>query len=114
MQRAYRARLAGKGKLVRVVDAATFTVMQERLAVPPVAGFDPATQFVYDRAYVLRDNLRNALSKLVLRKEETERLRVRNAQLEADLKLEEQSHTVALKENISLKQKLERTAPKRR
>jgi type II secretory pathway component PulJ len=51
---------------------------------------------------------------LALREEETERLRTRNAQLEADLKREEQRHTVALKENIALKQRLERTASKRR
>ena len=101
---------------MRVVDATTFRTLQEGLAVPPVAGFDPATQFVYGRAYVeeLRDNLRNALSNLALREEETERLRVRNARLEADLKREEQRHTGTLKENIVLKQRLERTAPKRR
>ena len=89
---------------------------QDRCFLPPVADFDPKTQFVYDRAYVeeLRANLRNALSNLELREEETERLRARNAQLEADLKREEQRHTVALKENIVLKQRLERTASKRR
>ena len=58
--------------------------------------------------------MRNALSKLALREEETERLRTYNARLEADLKREQQHHTIALKENIVLKQQLAQTAPKRR
>ena len=93
----YRARLAEKGKLVRVVDATAFKTLQAGQAVPTVPGFDPKTQFVYDRACVekLWDNFRNALSKLVLlREEEAERLRTRNAQLEADLKRAQQHHTI--------------------
>ena len=101
---------------MRVIDATAFETLQAGLAVPVAPGFDPATQFVYDRAQVeeLRNSFGNALSKLALREEETERLRTRNAQLEADLKREEQRHTVALKDNIALKQRLERTASKRR
>ena len=56
----------------------------------------------------MRDQLRSALSKLELREEDVARLRERNAYLEAELKNQERHQTNALKDNIALKQRLER------
>jgi len=104
VQRAYRARLKAAGKAVRVVDA----------TAPPGAGpipdFDPSKDGVFEREMVasMRDQLRSALSKLELREEDVARLRERNAYLEAELKNQERHQTNALKDNIALKQRLER------
>lgn len=107
VQRAYRARLAAAGKVVRVIDAAGTTALTN----PPgatVPGFDPETQGIYDRAMVedLRDRLGNALSKLQLQEEEMARLSQRNAYLKRELKLQEQQITIGLKEIVTLKQQL--------
>lgn len=62
----------------------------------------------------MRNELHNALSKLELREEEVARLRVRNAHLESELKLQERHLTNALKDNIVLKQKLALKLARRR
>ena len=104
VQRAYRARLAAAGKVVRLIDAAALT-NPPATAVP---GFDPETQGIYDRAMIedLRERLGNALSKLQLQEEEMARLSQRNAYLERELKLQEQQITLSLKEIVTLKQQL--------
>jgi hypothetical protein len=108
VQRAYRARLAAAGKVVRIVD--TLTVDPAAPRVTPAAGqdFDPATQMICDRATFadLRDKLHNALLKLELREEDVQRLEERNAYLESELKLQEQHHTNRLKELTTLRQQL--------
>jgi hypothetical protein len=106
VQRAYRARLAAAGKVVRLIDAAALT------SPPPavVPEFDPATHGIYERAMIedLRERLGHALSKLQLREEEVARLSQRNAYLEGELQVQEQHITRSLKEIITLKQKLEK------
>jgi len=64
VQRAYRARLAAAGKVVRIVDANAV----------PVPGFDPAKDGVFERDMIasLREQLRIALSKMELREEEVQ------------------------------------------
>jgi len=76
----------------------------------PIPDFDPAKDGVFERAMIarMRGQLRSALSKLELREEDVARLRERNAYLEAELKNQERHHTNALKDNIALKQRLER------
>jgi hypothetical protein len=61
----------------------------------------------------MRERLGNALLELELRRQDVTRLEARNAQLEAALRLEEQHHTIALKDNIVLKKQLAER-PKRR
>jgi hypothetical protein len=104
VQRAYRARLKAAGKAVRIVDA-TATA-----GAVPIPDFDPAKDGVFERAMIarMREQLRSALSKLELREEDVARLRERNAYLEAELRNQERHHTNALKDNIALKQRLER------
>ena len=98
VQRAYRARLAAAGKVVRIVDAATLG-----LASIPDAEFE-----------AIRKRLHNALLKLELREQDVARLEQRNAYLEGELKLQGQHHTNALKEIVTLKQQLVQQAEKRR
>ena len=107
VQRAYRARLKAAGKVVRVVDAGA--------GQAPIPDFDPAKDGVFEREMVasMRDRLSSALSKLALREEEVARLRERNAHLEAELKTQGQHLTIALKDNVVLKQRLERTPARR-
>ena len=106
VQRAYRARLAAAGKVVRIVDANAV----------PVAGFDPAKDGIFEREMIasLRKQLRIALSKMELREEEVTRLRDRNAHLESELKLQERHLTNALKDKIALEQKLAQKPARRR
>ena len=89
IQRAYRARLAAAGKVVRVVDAAS---VRPASASPPMAAtpeFDPARNGIYERKMIekTRDDLRNALLKLERRQADVARLEQRNAYLEGELKL---------------------------
>ena len=97
IQRAYRARL-------------------KAAANPP--GFDPDKQMICDRDVFTetRDRLHNVMLKLELREQDVGRLQERNAYLEAELKLQAQHHTNALKDNIMLKQLLaqKEQKPKRR
>ena len=97
VQRAYRARLAAAGKVVRIVDAT-----KPALAGIPDAGFE-----------AMRERLHNALLKLKLREQDVARLEQRNAYLEGELKLQGQHHTNALKEIVTLKQQLVQQAKKR-
>jgi hypothetical protein len=108
IQRAYRARLAAAGKVVKIVDAATVSPAPVNPALAVIPDFDPARDGIYERAMVetMRDDLHNALSKLELRNQDVERLEARNAYLEGELKLQAQHHTNALKANIVLKQQL--------
>ena len=102
VQRAYRARLAAAGKVVRIVDA--------RLATQSIPDFDPAKDGVFERQMVesMRDQLRTALVRLELREEEVRDLRDRNAHLELKLKRQGRQLTNALKDNIVLKQQAKR------
>jgi len=106
VQRAYRARLAAAGKVVRIVDANAV----------PVPGFDPAKDGVFEREMIasLREQLRIALSKMEVREEEVARLRDRNAHLESELKLQERHLTNALKDKVVLEQKLAQKPARRR
>jgi hypothetical protein len=54
----------------------------------------------------MRDKLHSALLKLELREQDVARLEQRNANLEAELKLQGQQHTNALKEVVMLKREL--------
>jgi hypothetical protein len=81
----YRARLAAAGKVVRAVDASL---------VEPGGYRDTL------------EKLHNAMMKLEMRDETIKRLETRNAYLEGELKLQEQHLTVALKDNVVLKQQL--------
>jgi hypothetical protein len=69
VQRAYRARLAAAGKVVRIVDAAAVDPASARVSLASASDFDPATQMICDRAAFadMRDRLHNALLKLELR-----------------------------------------------
>jgi hypothetical protein len=98
VQRAYRARLAAAGKVVRIVDAT-----KPALAAIPNVGFE-----------AIRERLHDALLKLELREQDVARLEQRNAYLEGELKLQGQHHTNTLKEIVTLKQQLVQQAEKRR
>jgi hypothetical protein len=81
-----------------------------------VPEFDPAKDGIFEREMIesMSDKLRNALLQLELREQDVARLQKRNADLQAELKLQEQHHTIALKDNIVLKQQLaKRRAPDR-
>ena len=108
VQRAYRARLAAAGKVVRIVD--TRATVDARLAAQSIPDFDPAKDGVFERQMVesMRDQLRTALVRLELREEEVRDLRERNAHLELELQLQAQHLTNALKDNILLKQQAKR------
>ena len=116
IQRAYRARLAAAGKVVRVVDAASARPASASPPMTAVPDFDPAKDSIYEREMIekIRDDLRNALLKLELREEDVARLEQRNAYLEGELKLQERHHTNALKEVITLKQQLAKKRPAKR
>jgi hypothetical protein len=114
VQRAYRARLAAAGKVVRIVDATG--LVPSGPALTSIPDFDPERDGVYERAMFekMRDNLHNALLKLELREQDVARLEQRNAYLEGELKLQTQLHTNSLKELITLKQQLAATPARRR
>jgi K+ transporter len=116
VQRAYRARLAAAGRVVRIVDAGAVSPAPAGVAQLLIPDFDPAKDGIFERQMVAStpDQLQNALSKLELREEEVTRLRDRNAYLESELKLQERHLTNALKDNIVLKQKLALKAARRR
>jgi hypothetical protein len=89
VQRAYRARLAAAGKVVRIVDAAK-----------PALVSIPDAEFEVER-----------------RQQDVARLEQRNAYLEGELILQHQHHTNALKANVVLKKQLAEMTqklPKRR
>ena len=108
VQRAYRARLATAGKVVRIVD--TRGIVDARLAAQSIPDFDPAKDGIFERQMVesMRDQLRTALVRLELREEEVRDLRDRNAHLELELQRQGRQLTNALKDNIVLKQQAKR------
>jgi hypothetical protein len=99
VQRAYRARLAAAGKVVKIVDAAAVNPATANLVLAAMPEFDPARDGVYDRAEIegIHERFHNALLKLELREEDVARLEARNAYLKGELRLEHQHHTNALK-----------------
>jgi hypothetical protein len=108
VQRAYRARLAAAGKVVRIVD--TRAVVDVRPAAHSIPNFDPAKDGIFERQMIerMRDQLRTALVRLELREEEVRDLRHRNAHLELELQRQGRELTNALKDNIVLKQQARR------
>ena len=111
IQRAYRARLAAAGKVVRLVDAASASP-----ALASIPDFDPATQLVCDRRAFegTRERLHNGLLEMERRRDDVARLETRNAYLEGELKLQERHLTNSLKEVVTLKQQLAEKKPAKR
>jgi hypothetical protein len=106
VQRAYRARLAAAGKVVRVVDAAR---LDPANPVPSaIPDYDPATDGIYDRGMVAkwRDDLHNALVRIELLEEDRARWQADCARAEAELRLERQHHTNTIKDKILLQQEI--------
>jgi hypothetical protein len=101
VQRAYRGRLKAAGRLVMRTDPAV-------VGAPGIPDFDSATQMVCDREMFegMGDRLHAALLKLERREQDVARLEARNAYLEGELRLLNQHHTNALKDNIVLKREL--------
>jgi chromosome segregation ATPase len=93
IQRAYRARLAAAGKVLKLVDAD---------AIDDLAMLDR-----------MRERLHDALSKLELHEQDNARLTARIHHLENEMKRLEQHHTNALKEIVVLKQQAAASVPKR-
>jgi hypothetical protein len=91
IQRAYRARLAEAGRVVRLVDAY------------PAGAFDREARQAFED---IREKPNNALSELERREQDVGRLEARNAYLESELKRVEQHNTNVLKEVITLRQEL--------
>jgi hypothetical protein len=91
-------------------------------AAPVTPDFNPATDMMTDRAGFedMRERLRHALSKIALLEEDRDRWQADCARAEAELRLERQHHTNAIKDKIvlereidALKQKPRRPAGKR-
>ncbi len=110
MQRAYRARLAAAGKVVRLIDANYPTMTAAGSAPGAVPDFDPETHFVCERAVFtrMRGDIHDLFVKNELLQEDRQRLDKRNSYLEAELKRLESTHTATLKEVIVLKMQLEK------
>ncbi len=104
VQRAYRARLAAAGKVVRVVDAAAMT------GPPPSAipDYDPATDGIFDRSMItkMRDDLHNALARIENLQQDRDRWRADCARAETELRVERQLHTNTIKDKILLQQEI--------
>jgi hypothetical protein len=80
--------------------------LQPRASIPD---YDPTKDGVYERATVdgLRDRLHASMLELERRQQDVAQLEKRCAQLEGELKLEEQRHANTIKEVITIRQKLE-------
>lgn len=93
VQRAYRARLAAAGKVVRIVDANAV----------PAPGFDPAKDGIYERAMVegWRAQLHRVLSERDFLRDELALARERIDGLEAERVRLEREITAALKARLS-------------
>jgi hypothetical protein len=111
VQRAYCARLAAAGKVVRLVDVASASPVLASLA-----GFDPAKQLICDRKTFkdMRDKLYSGLMKLEVRQQEVAPLETRNAYLENELKLQERHDTNPLKVVVTLTQQWAKKKPAKR
>jgi hypothetical protein len=105
----YRARLAAAGHVVRLVDISAAHQTS-------VADYDAAKDGIDERAMVdgVRDPLHKVLVQLELREQDVARLKARNAHLEAELRLQVQHLTKAVKDNFMLKQMLAQKTTKRR
>ena len=99
VQRAYRARLAAAGKVVRIVDAAPASPIPA--AFPE---FDPERDGIYERAWVqsLVRKLEDAEIRLQLKEKDRARWQKDCALAEAALKQEERRNTNTLKDKIVL------------
>jgi len=99
IQRAYRARLAAAGKVVRIVHAAPASPLPA--AFPE---FDPERHGIYERAWVqsLAKRLQDAEIRLQLKEEDRARWQKDCALAEAALKQEERRHTNTVKDKIVL------------
>jgi hypothetical protein len=109
VQRAYRARLAAAGKVVRVVDAGSappFSSPSPALASIPA--YDPAIDGIYERAMFekMRDDLHNALSHIEVLETDRNRWQTDSARAEAELRIERQHHTNTIKDKIVLQQEI--------
>jgi hypothetical protein len=103
VQRAYRARLAAAGKVVRVVDAAASTP-----TVPISPDYDPAIDGIYERTMFekMRDDLHNALLRIETLAEDRNRWQTDCARAEAELRVERQHHTNTIKDKIMLQKEI--------
>ncbi len=106
VQRAYRARLAAAGKVVRIVDA---TALERANPAPAtIPDNDPATDGIYDRALFakMRDDLHNALVRIKNLERDRNRCQTDCTRAEAELRLERQHHTNTIKDKIVLRQEI--------
>ena len=115
MQRAYRARLAAAGKVVRLVDAKSAAIAATGPTASPIPDYDPVTHFVCERQVFeeMRGKIHDLFVKSELLQEERKRLDTRNAYLEAELKRVEWNHDATLKELIVLKMQPGKIAKRR-
>jgi hypothetical protein len=106
VQRAYRARLAAAGKVVRIVDAALLD--QANHASSTIPDYDLATDGIYDRAMFekMRDDLYNALVRIENLETDRTRWQTDCARAEAELRVERQHHTNTIKDKIVLQQEI--------
>jgi hypothetical protein len=104
VQRAYRARLAAAGKVVRVVDAAASTSP----TVPISPDYDPAIDGVYERTMFekMRDDLHNALLRIEILAEDRNRWQTDCARAEAEPRVERQHHTNTIKDKIMIQKEI--------
>jgi hypothetical protein len=108
VQRAYRARLAAAGKVVRIVDAGAIDPVAPRVALASVPDFDPARDGIYERAIFekMRDDLHNALLRVGILEEDRNRWQTDCARAEAELRIERQLHTNTIKDKIVLQKEI--------
>ena len=108
IQRAYRARLAAAGKIVRAADAAAIGSAAPSVALASVPDFDPARDGIYDRAMFakMRDDLHNALIHIQVLDRDRTRWQNDCARAEAELRLERQHHTNTIKDKILLQKEI--------
>jgi hypothetical protein len=106
VQRAYRARLAAAGKVVRIVDATLLE--QANPALVTIPDYDPAIDGIYERAMFekMRDDLHNALSRIEVLETDRNRWQTDCARAEAELRSERQHHTNTIKDKIMLQQEI--------
>ena len=109
VQRAYRARLAAAGKVVRVVDADSVPSSSlPSAALASIPDYDPAIDGIYERAMFekMRDDLHNALSRIEVLEADRNRWQTDCARAEAELRIERQHHTNTIKDKIVLQQEI--------
>jgi hypothetical protein len=99
--------LAAAGKVVRIVDTIAVDPATSRVTAS-LAGFDPATQIICDRATFvdMRDKLHNALAHIEYLETDRNRWQTDCARAEAELRVEHQHHTNTIKDKILLQQEI--------